>query len=86
MALAREHRVKINLGQVFGLGQGFMRTVLVLREHGETLLGELAQTRPRYRKRNGIELFRVQCRDPNRYRKRAFCIAPIVEYSQLYTS
>ncbi len=68
------------------LVEGFMRTVLVLREHGETLLGELAQTRPRYRKRNRIEQFRAQCREPNRYRKRAFCIAPIVEYSQLYTS
>ena len=64
------------------LVQGFMRVLLVLREHCETFLGKLAQTRPGYREVHDIERFRDQCRDPNLIRERAFCIAPIVEYYQ----
>ena len=66
------------------LVEGFMRTLLVLREHAEKLLEELAQTRPRYKKPHDIEQFRAQCREPNPFRQRAFCIARIVDYSQSF--
>ena len=66
------------------LVEGFMRTLLVLREHAEKLLGELAQTRPRYKKRHDVEQFRTQCRDPNHFRQRAVCVAPIIDDSQSF--
>jgi putative transposase len=64
------------------LVEGFLRTLIVLREHCEYVLGELAKTRPGYQEQSDLERFRKQCRDPNLVRERAFCIAPIVDYSQ----
>ncbi len=59
---------------------GLLRWLMILREWCETLLRQLGELRPRYKRVNDLELFIEQLSDPNKVRSRSLLTPCIVDH------